>query len=307
MLSSKLSQNKIMNLTNFLILLLVIRFISGVFYSLVPVHGVHIWRQTDVISVAYSYYLRYFVEHNFLHFLLPSVLNTDAGEFSIVRMEFPLLNFILAPCFAFGPYWGKVFANLTVILINYTLVFVNYQLLKNIRIANVSAGLSVLLLVNFSFTATWTTRVMPDVVSMLLVFTAVSLSWSNPKTKLSLLFATLGILIKPTSLIVLLLNLLKQSTFSSYLKSKQLKVDLIWSGLSIAVGLIYYLGVTKYIGLFERHSHFNMEISNPINQFMSFIGNEGGLNYLFNVRFLCSPYIAWLIPGIAQIVLPLIP
>ena len=91
------------------------------------------------------------------------------------------------------------------------------------------------------------------------------------------------------------------------LKSKQLKVDLIWSGLSIAVGLIYYLGVTKYIGLFERHSHFNMEISNPINQFMSFIGNEGGLNYLFNVRFLCSPYIAWLIPGIAQIGLPLIP
>lgn len=117
-------------LRNFLIALLIIRLISGIFYSLEPIHGLHIWRQTDVLSVAYSYYLRFFVEGNFSHFLLPSVLNTDNGEFSIVRMEFPFVNFIISPTFIFGSYWGRVVANLIIIAINYGLIFYNYCLLR---------------------------------------------------------------------------------------------------------------------------------------------------------------------------------
>lgn len=296
-------------LRNFLLALLIIRFISGIFYSVVPVHGLHIWRQSDVLSVAYSYYLRYFVEGNFSHFLLPSVLNTDNGEFSIVRMEFPLVNFIISPAFIFGAYWGKVIANLLILFINYILILVNYRLLKNVSICGVSAGLAVLLLPNFSFTGIWTTRVMPDVISMLLTLTAVSLSWTKNRPYLSFIFVSLGLLIKPTSIVVLLLNLLKQNGFIKTLQSKIARQDLVWSVSGIVVALLYYFAVNRYIGTFEVHNHFNVEMKTPLGQLGSFFAsnNQQGLEYLFSIRLLCPPYVSWLIPGIGQIELMLMP
>ncbi|MFN8770257.1 MAG: hypothetical protein ACK5Z5_05435 [Neisseriaceae bacterium] len=306
---SDISNGNIFTIRNFLIALLVIRFVSGVFYSVVPVHGLHIWRQTDVLSVAYSYYLRYFVEGNFSHFFLPSILNTDNGEFSIVRMEFPLVNFIISPAFVFGPYWGKVIANLMILFINYGLVLFNYRLLRNIKICSVNAGLAVLLLPNFSFTAIWTTRVMPDVISMLLTLTAVSLSWNKERPVLSFIFASLGLLVKPTSIVVLLLNLLKQNTFIKTLKTKSIIYDLMWGIGSVIVALTYYFIVIRYIGTFEVHNHFNVAIKNPIEQLESFFGSDDpmSLDYLFSVRLLCPPYIAWLIPGVISIQMMLMP
>ena len=301
--------SSLFSLRNLLILLLIVRALSGVFYSVVPLHGLHIWRQTDVLGVAYSYYLRYFVEGNFSHFFLPSVLNTDNGEFSIVRMEFPFVNFILSPVFVFGPYWGRVIANLIIIAINYTLVIVNYRLLRNEKIAGVDAGLAILLLPNFSFTAIWTTRVMPDVISMLLTLTAVSVSWSKNKPYTSFILASLGLLIKPTSIIILLLNLLKRDGFIAYLKSKDILKDMAWGLASLAVALVYYFLILRYIKQFEVHAHYNVGFKNPIGQLKSFFAatDQMGLQYLFSVRLLCPPYISWVIPGFAAIQFMIMP
>lgn len=301
-------QNKvgIFTLRNFLIFLLVVRFISGIFYSLVPLHGLHIWRQTDVLSVAYSYYLRFFVEHNFEHFFLPSVLNTDHGEFSIVRMEFPLLNFILSPCFIFGPYYGKVIANIMVLVLNYALVIFNYRLLRNVKVSGIPIAYAVLLLPNFSFTATWTTRIMPDVFSMLLVLTAVSLSWEKKRPYASFIFASLGLLVKPTSIIVLLLIFLKSDTFKQTIKSKTFITDVIWCSASTIVAMAYYFVALHYLKQFEVHSHFNVSMNDPLTSLSSFFSADG-LAYLFGMRFLCPPYINWLIPNVMELQFMILP
>lgn len=285
----------IFSIQNLLITMLIIRFIAGIFYSLTPLHGLHVWRQTDVLGVSYSYYLRFFVEGNFGHFFLPSVLNTNNGEFGIVKMEFPLLNMILMPVFALGPYWGKFAANIIVLVINYALVFINCRLLKNVKIYGVPALLPLLLLLNFSFTATWTTRILPDVFAMLLVLTAVNLSWKKPRILWSSILASLGILIKPTSIVVILLILLKNDTFSKTIRSKIFLKDLIWSLIGLIIGLIYYFLILKYIGQFQTQEHFAIGFSSPIQHLKDFFltTDEMNISYLLSYRLLGIPFIEW--------------
>ena len=101
---NKSMQNKLLKLVttpiNIIILLLIGRFIVGLYYSCFAVGAPDAWRQTDGLSVAYAYYLRWTFEPFTWHSLLPAVLNSGHNT-GIVAMEFPILNVLLAPLFYF--------------------------------------------------------------------------------------------------------------------------------------------------------------------------------------------------------------
>ena len=143
----------------------------------------------------------------------------------------------------------------------------------------------------------------------MLTLTAVSLSWQKPRPYSSFIFASLGLLIKPTSVVVLLLNVLKNDTFMATIKSRVAIKDIIWGVASIVVALLYYVFALKYIGRFEVHNHFNVDMQNPITQLISFFSSNDpmSLEYLFSVRLLCPPYIVWLVPGLFNLQVMLMP
>jgi hypothetical protein len=59
----------------------------------------HIVRQTDTMSVALRYYLRFFVEEDGHHHFLPALLSAG-DQYGLAPMEFPVLNLLFSPVFA---------------------------------------------------------------------------------------------------------------------------------------------------------------------------------------------------------------
>ena len=253
------------NIVSILTILLILRYIVGIVYSFYPVHTIHQWRQTDGLSVAMRYWLKWTIEGNYnWKMWLPAVLNSGHSS-GIVAMEFPIINLLSAPFFYFGNYWGRVFAGIFLHSLNFGLLWLNYRLWKRAYISGVSIGVAVLLLPNFSFLTEYAVVFIPDFTAFMLVLLGVGLSYKIPKIFSSALFVALGVLIKPPSVVVLALLFFSPNVNKDLFKNHKTSNWIICCCISIALALtavfIYYVPVLQYIiHNLQSMGHFNVEL-----------------------------------------------
>lgn len=237
-------QNKT-NLIKVLFFLLLIRFISACIYCFMPINAPQNWRQTDTIGVSLSYWIRWSTDTNSnVPWYMPSVLNSGDTT-GVMPMEFPLLNIINAPFFYFGPYWGRVLSGLFVCFIILSLILINLKIWKNIKIQNIPVFESILLFSFFSYSAPFLYRFMPDPISVLLCLTSVGITWKKKIFILPFILSTIGLLMKPTSIIIFALYLSHENRFKK-------SINFIWMFPSIIIAYLYYIYGVKYISLFQE-------------------------------------------------------
>lgn len=207
----------------------------------------HHWRQADTMGVTLRYWLRWTVEPELQHPFLPAVL-TAGDAYGIAPMEFPILNILLAPLFFFDLEWGRTLTRLVLLLINISLLWISYRVWHQ-HLGVQIAKLSHLFLVLNGLSFLYIDKFMPDFTSFILVLVAMGYSWDKPSIK-SFLPAALGLLIKPTSIIVFLLFLRRPfkellRDFSGYA---------VWGIPAVGLALFYYT-----YGLDFIRSHSDIE------------------------------------------------
>lgn len=234
------------------IALLTIRFFCALIYCFLPLNYPHLWRQTDTMAVAMRYWLRWTAEPSAPYLLLPAILNSG-DTMGLMPMEFPLLNILTAPFFMFGPYWGRVGANIFLCFLLLFLVLVNYKIWKKFHFGKINAGYAILLLPMFSFANPVAFRFMPDFLSFLLCLMALGFGWnkenSQKKRIACFLLSSLGLLLKPTTIAIFFLILLQDKI--------RRKNTLTWFFPGIFIAFIYYtIGIQGLTSLQETNAHF---------------------------------------------------
>ncbi len=228
-----------------LFLLLIFRFICAIIYCFMPINAPQNWRQTDTLGVSLSYWMKWtHLQEYTTPWFLPSVLNSGNTD-GVMPMEFPLLNFLSAPFFALGAYPGKVMASIFVCCIVFGLVFANLKVWKNIKIYEITAFDSILLFSVFSFSAPFFWRFMPDSISVLLCLLAVGMSWEKKKILFPFLVSLMGLLMKPTSVIVFALFLADKNCFIRIR-------NFIWLLPSVVLTYLFYTVGINYISKYQQ-------------------------------------------------------
>ena len=211
--------------------------------SFLPLSFPDVWRQVITLGISMRYWSRWALETGIHHPLLPAVL--DSGDTQgIMPMEFPILNLITAPCFALGPHLGRGCAILLYNFLMFSLVLLNAKIWKGKKIVGIEPFSAMLLLPLFSIGLHWSGKYMPDFVSVLLLCIATGLSWTDNRPRRSFVAATLGMLMKPTSIIVLALFLAHQRK-----TRKALQVSL-WVIPATIFTVLYY---TKGINIISQY------------------------------------------------------
>lgn len=228
-----------------IVALVAIRVLVLTVCAFLPLSLPGIWRQTDTMGVALRYWLRWTAESGKNGLILPAVLNS--GDTSgIMPMEFPALNAAFAPFFALGPYWGRVLCMLGVLCLVHGLIYFNYRAWKkNDQTLGVESFGFVLIAIA-TFSSGWTGKFIPDLISVLLILLGVGMSWEKTSPIKSAALCALGILMKPTSVVVMLLYLAHPRAL------KKIKENFAWGTLSVVVGVIYYTVGLKQIAKFQE-------------------------------------------------------
>ncbi|WGL59344.1 hypothetical protein QEJ31_12505 [Pigmentibacter sp. JX0631] len=237
--------SNIIKLRNILYIFLTFRFLCAIVYCFMPINSPQNWRQTDTLGVALSYWIKWTHLSEFkTPWYLPSVLNSGNTD-GVMPMEFPLLNFVAAPFFSLGAYEGKVLASLFACCMVLILLFCNLKIWKNIKIYEIPAYESILLFSCFSFSAPFFWRFMPDSISVLFCLLAVGLTWKQKRFIPAFLFSTIGLLMKPTSVIVFAFFLADKNCFN------RIK-NFIWLIPSVSITYFFYTFGVAYISNYQE-------------------------------------------------------
>lgn len=232
-------------LPQFLFILLGIRVVVLMIRSFLPLGGAEVFRQTVTLGMSMRYYSRWFLESGATHKLLPAVL--DSGETQgILPSEFPFLNFLGAPGFVFGPWIGRAIAIILLTLLVFLLTLWNASIWREKKVAGIPAYSAMLLLPIFSIALGWSGKFMPDFLSALLVTIAVGLSWDQPRRWASFAWATAGLLMKPTAVIVFCLLLLHEQ------KYKKWKEAAIWLIPATILSALYFTAGAHWIEKYQE-------------------------------------------------------
>jgi hypothetical protein len=158
-------------------------------------------------------------------------------------MEFPALNLLFAPCFAFGPYWGRVLAMLGLLTIVYALIWIAVRVWRDFKGVR---SFSFWFIACATFSSGWTGKFIPDLISVLLVLIAVVFKNTGKRPLASSLLATLGLLMKPTSIVVFGLLLIPIGA-----PRKNLRGKILWCVLPTLIAVLYYTLGLAWIRQFE--------------------------------------------------------
>jgi hypothetical protein len=263
------------------------------------------------MSISLRYWSRWFIEKDVENKIYPALLVAGDSP-GISPTEFPFLNFLTAPAFYFSIETGRYLAQLLLMLMLLALVLANMRVWKGIELFGISVPLAVLGTPVIGLAFLHFNKFIPDVFAMYLCFLALGLSWTKPRYFLSFLFASLGLLVKPTSVVVFAWLLFQRR--SLWMKSS------VWLILAVGVTVAYYtLGVSairevadisyfrvahrevwlNFIEIFEDPkriiSRINFEYVTPffpVLFFMGFLGRQFrdraslGLLAIFAVQFL---------------------
>jgi hypothetical protein len=193
----------------------------------------HNIRQLDTMGVSLRYWLRWTAEPELFYPLLPAVLN--AGDYyGLAVMEFPILNLLTAPFFAFGIESGRILARLFLLALTLALVFFHHKAWREQKVMGLNVEWASWLMIIFSVTTLYVERFMPDLIAFLLASLAVGISWQKPRWALSLVLAAIGLLIKPPVVTVFVILFLKS-------RKELISNTLQWALPAIMICLSYYL------------------------------------------------------------------
>jgi hypothetical protein len=243
--------------------LLALRALIFILHAWHPITSPHQWRQIDTLAVSLRYWLRWSVEPNPVHPLLPAVLHSGDGT-GIMAMEFPLYNLVTAPAFMFGLDTGRSLAHLLVGVAIALLVWGNLRVWRNVVIAGVPAPLMVLAFPIFSFAAPFTSKFIPDFTANLLMLFAVGLSWSRSRPLLSILAGAAGILIKPPAVILPALYLFHPGPWKERIRRGW------WFIPALIIAALYYTKGTSFLSAIGDVSIYNIRPRPPLENLGSF-------------------------------------
>jgi hypothetical protein len=243
--SEKMKAGPLSKFEKFLVILMLFRYSVLAVSAFLPLSFPDVWRQVVTLGVSMRYWSRWTVEEATLHPLLPAVL--DSGDTQgIMPMEFPILNLATAPFFALGPHLGRAFAILFYNSVMFSLVWVNARIWRGKQVKGIDAFPAMLLLPIFSIGMQWSGKFMPDFLSILLVCISIGLSWTQDRPIRSFLFAALGLLMKPTAVIVYLLFLLHPKKIRKWASSS------LWGIPAVGITLVYYIHGISYISQYQE-------------------------------------------------------
>lgn len=235
-----------------------IRLIVACISAFLPYDQPHIWRQVDTASVAIRYWNRWTHDADPLPFFLPGVLNAG-DKLGIVRVEFPLLNFVLAPAYAAGPYWGRVLSQFMLVAMSVALILWILRIWQGVRVAGVNAGKAFYLLPLLSVPSIYLGRMLPDFFSVLFVLAAVGLSWDKNRPWASGVLFALGVLIKPPSILVAALFLCHPKWTARF------RHWCLWGVPACLAMLAYYTAGLAWLGQFQDIVDvFGVHTRNPV-------------------------------------------
>ncbi len=203
-----------------------------------------IWRQILTLSVSARYWSRWTLEKGHQNLFLPAVL--DSGDLSgIMPMEFPLLNLLTAPCFSLGPYLGRSLSIFLYEILTFGLVLLNAGVWKNKKILGIESSPAMVLLPIFSLGVYWSTKYMPDFLSVLFVVLSMGLSWEKNRPLASLVTASLGLLMKPTAVILFFLMIAHPKRWR-----KALELSCWWIP-ALGIAFAYYTQGIAFIAQYQ--------------------------------------------------------
>ena len=261
---------------NFIFKLLAFKLLAvSIYYFGPPVHP-HITRQVDTMSVTLRYWIRWTLEENSPYPLIPAYLSSG-DHVGIQFMEFPLLNLILAPLFAFGVEIGRILNNFGLLFINLGLTFWAWKKWKGIHIKEVLVDDAFLLFPLISASSFFIYKQIPDYTAAILVILALGYSFREERRNFlaSFLLLSLGVLIKPPQVIALA-PLLLHNNRKYILKSMQWIVP-----ASIPCILYYTLGSREILKLIDTPRYFGTDFRDPFTSLMNVLMHPLGLMELF--------------------------
>ncbi|MDA8793269.1 hypothetical protein N9N67_08485 [Bacteriovoracaceae bacterium] len=244
-----------------------------VFFSLPFTHP-HIHRQSDTMGVTIRYFFKIFSPTEgsqfFHHKFLPAILQSGDLQ-GIMPMEFPLLNLILSPFFIIfdNHFWGMYLSRFALFFLSVFIWRQIYLKLKEKEFLGVPVGLSLKVMLIATLLAQYLVKFIPDVFSFLLCLWGFAFLLGEKKINKKLflksnLLITLGLLIKPTSIIV----------FVPLLVPVTLKKIILYSKvffLPIAMTLVYYLKGSSYLlSLSDFEPLFKTKFRSPVRNLVTF-------------------------------------
>jgi hypothetical protein len=272
---------------------LTLRFLTLLPKAFLPFTLPEVWRQSVTLGVTLRYWNRWAFESGSVGHFLPAVLDAFDGS-GIMPMEAPILNVLFAPAFALGPYYGRIVALLGITILQFALLLVAH------RVWRARFDWALLLLPFFSFTFGWFGKFTPDLVSVLLTLIGVGLLVERPfRRKLTLLASALiglGLLMKPTSVAILVLLLLNYGNPSERLFAKIRRITrryLLPAGVPTAVAIAYYEFVNPWIDRFrDTPAQFPVSIRSPLETAHGIATHPWAYLHVFNTR-LFTPYLIY--------------
>jgi hypothetical protein len=237
---------------------------------LLPLSNPHTHRQTDTLGITLRFWSRWMAteEPGFWMRLFPVALNS-ADSFGYVVTEAPLLNWVLAPWFALGPYWGSVGARLTLLTLVFACLAACARNWRGMAWHGVPLSRVAWFFPLFSLGAVYSGKFIPDTLATVALLAAVSRGWTRPAFAVSFLLAATGLLIKPTSVVVLAWVFLHPDRFSFRRWS--------WVPLALVVGAVYYvLVVPRLLTYQDSPFAFYVGLRSPLQSLGAFLADPAG-------------------------------
>ncbi len=280
-------------LLNSLFACLGLRLLSGVIKAFLPHELPHRWRENDTYGVAVRYFLRWTVETGEAGTqLLPAVLNSG-DALGITPMELPIYNLLAAPFMAAGEVWGHILAHLFMYAVCGSLLYAAALFWNKERIQAINMRLVCLLLALFTLSSSFIFKFMPDFLSFILVFIGLSAAWTRSWTIKAFIFTAVGLLIKPTSIVVLGLVLLHPNPVlfaRNWVK---------WAVPAALLTVLFFVVGLDYVRtLQDVHVPFAVEIRDPVASLIDFFSQPARL-----LKFLTSDLV--FVPGLALFIVVL--
>lgn len=259
----------------FLILLIILKAIIWIIGAFGFFNLPEIIRQSDTLGVSIKYYITWFQLSNtdisWYKLFLPSVL-TSGDNFGISPMEFPILNLLFSFFGFFGAYHTYVISNIFLILLTLLLTFICYKVWSRV---STLFEVPILFIPLFSLSSDFIFRFMPDYISFILLLISLGLVWKNNNLRiLPIVLASIGLLMKPTSVILWIIILLK--SFRETLKR-------LWYFIPpLFITLLYYLFGIKYLKSVSDmpYVYFHVEPRNFLKTFQEYFYEPTEVLYL---------------------------
>ena len=231
----------------------------------------HIIRQVDTMGVALRYWLRWSQEAVLQFPLLPAVL-TAGDDYGISTMEFPILNIVTAPFFAFGLENGRILAALFLLLFSISMICLHARIWKGKQILGIDASQSTWLFFIYSLSQGYVGRFMPDFTAFILVSISIGLSWNIANEKKSVyrkyllpaFLASIALLMKPTAIIAFAILLLKP--FQELIKKHSIYI----LPPVILTFLYYVFGISYIKSIADTPDYYAVHFRHPINSLFDF-------------------------------------